>query len=81
MKQLFGWTLYIAFLAVVVVIGWEQPLKVQLGLKPTAATPTVAPAPPAPSQSSWMNDSRRWDNTKGYVPPTAAPVTTPRTLP
>ncbi|TCO95537.1 hypothetical protein EV701_101224 [Chthoniobacter flavus] len=76
MGKLIGWMLYFGFLAAIVVIGWQQPLKVQFGLKPTPSTsaPTFSSAQPQGTPPSWMSDQRRWDTTNHA---TSAPATPP----
>jgi hypothetical protein len=65
MSKLVGWILYVAFLVMVVIAGWDQPLKVHF-------TPKEAPTPAAQSQATapndWMHDGKRWDTVNRYLP-------------
>jgi hypothetical protein len=72
------WFLYIGFLAVIVVTGWQEPLKYRF----QAAGKVLVPQPSAQSSilptstPAWMSDTRRWDTVRPNFP-YAAPSYTP----
>ena len=72
MNQIIGWTLYLAFVAAILVFGWERPLKVQFGLN--QSTPSAVTAESGAAQPDWMNNGRRWDTARNAAP---APQPTP----
>ena len=72
------WFLYLGFLAIIVVTGWQEPLKYRFQspdknrVQQVSAQGSILPT----SQPAWMADSHRWDTARPNYPfaPTATPA-------
>jgi hypothetical protein len=74
LSKLLSWGLYFAFLGVILLTGWQQPLKYRFQSPPKPAPPTLSAVVPT-STPAWMNDNSRWDTVKKAVPKYIPPVT------
>ncbi len=67
MGKVISWALYFAFLAAVVLMGWNEPLKYRFFPRPPSSTNVGAlvqgtNASSVNSPPNWMRDNSRWDN-------------------
>ena len=60
MNKVIGWLLYLLFLAAVIFLGWDQPLKVHF-LSKEAAAASMAASAQGGSSGAWMYDKSRYD--------------------
>jgi len=72
MSKVVAWLLYVAFLASVILTGWDVPLRVHFVSKQEAAAIVHGSDAASTHQPDWMLDEHRWDTTNR-----AAPVATP----
>jgi hypothetical protein len=78
--KVLSWFLYFGFLAIVVVTGWQEPLKYRFQA-PTKEVPTLQSSAQdsllPTSTPSWMSDPNRWDTARRLNQP-YPPASTPQ---
>jgi hypothetical protein len=79
MNSAIGWLVYIAFLAALIVVGWDEPLAVHFMSNADAAALKAQGQGAAGHSGEWMQDTRRWDNAgRAPVAPLSLPTPPPQ---